>query len=430
MAFDRGAWGAWHKPGQAMAEEVDIAVVGGGAAGFFGALAAAEAAPGCRIVILEKARGVLAKVRISGGGRCNVTHACYEPAELVRHYPRGRRELLGPFHAFGPRETVAWFAERGVRLKTEADGRMFPTTDRSASVIDALTRAAQAAGVAVRTREGLCGLAPVAGGFALELGGGRRLRARRVLLATGGLKPGPLMGLLEGLGHRIAPLAPSLFTFNAEDARIAGLAGVSVDPVATAVPQARKLSSGGPLLITHWGLSGPAVLKLSAWGARELHGLGYRFGCRVNWLPGHTAAGAGEALRGEKAGQARRRVRGAACFGLPGRLWDRLGEAAGIPPERTWSHLTRGELDALAGQLTASEFAVDGKSTNKEEFVTCGGVRLKEVAFRTLESRLVPGLHFAGEVLDIDAVTGGFNFQAAWTTGRLAGLAMAASLGS
>ncbi|HTX67033.1 MAG TPA: NAD(P)/FAD-dependent oxidoreductase [Opitutaceae bacterium] len=398
-----------------------IVVAGGGAAGFFAALAAAEQNPAARITICEATARPLAKVRISGGGRCNVTHACFEPEELVRHYPRGGAELRGPLHRWGPRETVAWFAAHGVPLKTEADGRMFPVTDDSATVVDCLRGAAERAGIAVQTGGGVRAARP---GFTVELATGGTLACDRLLLATGGTQGSGGLAIAAGFGHEIVPPVPSLFTFHVADPRLAGLAGVSVADAAVGVAGTR-LRERGPVLITHDGLSGPAILRLSAWGARELHERGYRFGLTVSWtgaLSGlEVAAGLGRGGREHP----RKQVASWNPFGLPQRLWERLAAAAGVPPERAWSGVSRAGAAALARELAAGEFAIDGKSLFKEEFVTCGGVRRREVDFRTMESRLQPGLHFAGEVLDIDGLTGGFNLQSAWTTGRLAGRAMA-----
>jgi len=407
-----------------------IAVVGGGAAGFFGAIAAAEAAgPAARVTLLEATAHPLAKVRVSGGGRCNVTHACFDPRELGRRYPRGGRELVGAFSRFQPRDTVAWFAARGVPLKTEADGRMFPVTDDSATIVDCLQDAARRAGVTVRTSCGVTAAvrpaAPAGDGFRLTLTTGETLACDRLLLATGGNRSNAGFAIAAALGHAIAPPVPSLFTFHITDPRLAGLSGVAVEATATAIP-GTPLREHGPLLVTHWGVSGPAVLKLSAWGARLLHERDYRFPLRVNWAPAFNRETAAAALARARAEQPRKQLATWSPFPLPLRLWERLIGAAGLDPAATWAGLGNAALRALAAQVVEAEFSVTGKSLFKEEFVTCGGVRLAEVDFKTLGSRLVPGLHFAGEVLDVDGITGGFNFQAAWTTGWLAGRALAA----
>jgi len=405
-----------------------IVVVGGGAAGFFAAIAAAEA--GAAVTVLEQTGRFLDKVRISGGGRCNVTHAGLEPREFATRYPRGGAALLGPFSKFSAGDTVAWFAARGVALKTEADGRMFPITDSSQTIVDCLMVAAQKAGVSLRLN---CAVESVVknttGEFELALAGGEKICADRLLLATGGCRAAAAGELAISLGHTLAAPVPSLFTFQIESPWLRSLAGVSLSPVEISVPVA-KLRERGPLLVTHWGLSGPAVLKLSAWGARSLHDLHYQFPLLVNWLP---AANAEKLLREF---QARRETSGAKLvvnvpvFPLTARLWEQLVLAAGIARDARWAALPRAQAHALAQQILNSEFLVTGKSLNKDEFVTCGGVKLAEVNFKTMASKLCPGLFFAGELLDIDGVTGGFNFQAAWTTGFIAGQAMAAGTGS
>lgn len=423
-----------------MSETLRILVVGGGAAGFFAAIHAAEAAPHARVCLYEATAHPLAKVRVSGGGRCNVTNACTEPRELVKRYPRGGRELLGPFTRFGPRETVAWFAARGVTLKTEADGRMFPDTDDSATIVATLRTAADAAGVKLFTSMGVRTITrggqnaechpmgdiagPAARAFDVTFTDDSAASFDRVLLATGGNKGSAGLFIAAELGHTIEPPVPSLFTFHIADPRLVGLEGLSTPNAATSVP-GTKLADRGPVLVTHWGLSGPGILRLSAWGARELAARDYRFPLVVSWT-GDTPARALEALLAWKNANPRKQISTLNPFALPARLWDRLVAAVpGLAPEAQWAGVSKEHLQKLAGQITASEFAVEGKSLNKEEFVTCGGVRLREIDFKTMESRIVPGLYFAGEVLDIDGVTGGFNFQAAWTGGWLAGRAMA-----
>jgi hypothetical protein len=412
-----------------MADPFRVVVVGGGAAGFFGAIACAEKlGPTGEVTLYEATAHPLAKVRVSGGGRCNVTHACFEPRELVKRYPRGARELLGAFHRWQPRDTVAWFAERGVELKTEEDGRMFPTTDNSATIVECLMRAAEKAGVRLVTSRGVRTIESVAGGFWLTLTDSANLRCERVLLATGGNRSSAGFVIAEKLGHTIEPLVPSLFTFHIDDARLIGLSGVSVENAATSVP-GTKLRESGPLLITHWGLSGPAILKLSAWGARELAGRNYEFPLVVNFAPPHTRDTLARELAAVREKNPRKQIATWSPLPMPQRLWERLVASAGIAPTTPWTSIGNTALGTLTTQLTGAEFKVVGKSLFKEEFVTCGGVRLSEVDFRTMESRKCPGLHFAGEMLDIDGVTGGFNFQSAWTTGWLAGCAMAESVG-
>jgi predicted Rossmann fold flavoprotein len=409
-----------------MLDQTRVIVVGGGAAGFFGAIACAEKlGPRGTVTILEATAHPLAKVRVSGGGRCNATHACFEPRELVKRYPRGGRELLGAFHRWQPRDTVAWFAERGVELKTEADGRMFPVTDDSATIVDCLMRAATTAGVELRTAIGVRKVERTGErSFWLTLTDGSGVRAERVLIATGGNKSSAGLTIAAALGHAIEPPVPSLFTFHIDDARLVGISGVSVEQAAASVP-GTKLREGGPLLVTHWGLSGPAILKLSAWGARELAERNYEFPLMVNFVPPHTRESLTRELAAVREKNPRKQIGTWSPVSVPQRLWEKLVAGAGLAPTTVWTGVSNAALGALAAQLTGAEFKVVGKSMFKEEFVTCGGVRLSEVDFKTMESRVCPGLHFAGEVLDIDGVTGGFNFQAAWTTGFLAGQGIA-----
>lgn len=407
-----------------------VVIVGGGAAGFFAAITCAEklGAAG-EVTLVEATAHPLAKVRVSGGGRCNVTHACFEPRELVKRYPRGGRELLGAFHRWQPRDTVEWFAARGVALKTEADGRMFPVTDDSATIADCLLRAAEAAGVRLVMPVGLrkaerVGREGGAPDFWLTFTDDTTLRCDRLLLATGGNKSSAGLTVAQALGHSIVPPVPSLFTFHIDDKRLIGLSGVSLENAGAAV-RGTKLRETGPLLITHWGLSGPAILKLSAWGARDLAAVNYEFPLVVNFAEPHTRDSLLRELTAVREKNPRKQITTWSPLAMPQRLWERLVTSAGIAATAPWAQVGNAALATLCTQLTAAEFQVVGKSTFKEEFVTCGGVSLAEVDFKTMESRLCPGLHFAGELLDIDGVTGGFNFQAAWTTGWLAGQAMA-----
>ena len=425
-----------------------IIVVGGGAAGFFAAIAAAE--EGARVAILERGARFLDKVRISGGGRCNVTNACFDSRNFATRYPRGEKALLAPFQKFSARDTVAWFETRGVKLKTEADGRMFPVTDSSETIVDCLLNAAKAAGVELRLN---CGVERVArrggGGFEVELerrsptwrepvslpapqhagsetgAPDETLACDRILLATGGCRAAAAGQLAVSLGHALEPPVPSLFTFRIESPWLRTLAGISVGVVGVFVPAAR-LRERGPLLVTHWGLSGPAILRLSAWGARALHKLDYRFPLFVNWLPESRPEKIVREFQARRVASGARLVVNVPLAPLPSRLWEQLVLASGIARDTRWSALTRSQTHALTQQLQRTEFSVTGKSLNQDEFVTCGGVRLGGVNFKTMESKVCPGLFFAGELLDIDGVTGGFNFQAAWTTGWLAGRAMAA----
>ena len=401
-----------------------ILIIGGGPAGYFAAIAARAGQSGMPVVLLEKHSQVLRKVRVSGGGRCNVTHRPLPPRELARFYPRGGKELIGPFSRFGSAETVQWFAERGVRLKTEDDGRLFPVTDDSATIVGALQDAARAAGVEVRTRCGVAALEKADSGFRAVLDDGSVLEASRVLIATGGATSGggkDGFALTAGLGHTVEAPVPSLFTFKIADPLLEGLSGLATEAV---VKAGKKLQETGPVLVTHWGLSGPAVLRLSAWGARELAALDYRFTLRVDWCPALERNQLDGLLTVWAEEHGRKQVAQRPEIGVPRRLWEALLARLEIPRERRWAELGKKNRQRLLEKLKNTELAVDGKSLNKEEFVTCGGVSLKEVDFKTMESKVVPGLYFAGEVLDIDGVTGGFNFQGCWTTGWLAGEGM------
>jgi predicted Rossmann fold flavoprotein len=403
-----------------------VAIVGGGAAGFFAAITCAQnVRSGVEILLFERSAHFLSKVRVSGGGRCNVTHACFEIRALASHYPRGERALIAPFHRFQPKDTLEWFERRGVRLKTEEDGRIFPTTDSSQTIIDCLIGEATAAGVQLRAN---CGVARVGkkreGNFELGLSTGETLVCDRLLIATGGCRtsgPGELAASLE---HSLQPPVPSLFTFHIASEWLRGLAGVTVENVEASI-FGTKLNETGPLLVTHWGVSGPVILRLSAWGARVLHEQGYKFTLSIKWLAGQTLKSIVAELRAKREAESGHRVLATPIRPIPARLWEQLALVAGLDPQTRWNNLTREAQRRLAETLWKTDFQVIGKSPNKAEFVTCGGIRLKDVNFRTMESRLCPGLYFAGEQLDIDGITGGFNFQAAWTTGWIAGLAMA-----
>jgi predicted Rossmann fold flavoprotein len=402
-----------------------VIVVGGGAAGFFAAITCAETAPGTEVIVLEKGPQFLGKVRISGGGRCNVTHSCFDARELTMRFPRGERALVAPFKTFQTSDTVTWFESRGVKLKTESDGRMFPVTDESQTIIDCLLHAARAAKIKLLlNRRVERATRRAEGGFELTLSNGEKLAADRLLLATGGCR-GPAAGQLAvSLGHTLEPPVPSLFTFHIETPWLRDLAGISIASVEASVPGA-QLRERGALLVTHWGLSGPVILRLSAWGARTLHGLKYRFPLQLNWLPHLDAELIASELHSRRERQPARLIVNTPLPPLPARLWEQLVLAAGIARDTRWAALSRASRHSLVQQLIRTEFLVTGKSLNKDEFVTCGGVRLDEVNFNTMESRICSGLYFAGELLDIDGLTGGFNFQAAWTTGWIAGNAMA-----
>ena len=411
-------------------QNFQVIVIGGGAAGFFGAIACATSHRYAQVTILEAGVKPLTKVRISGGGRCNVTHHCFEPGQLVQNYPRGGRALLGAFTRFNPQNTVAWFQGRGVRLKTESDGRMFPVTDDSSTIANCLTAAAREAGVKLRTKARVKAVSQIKTpqkGFAVKLNTGEILQGDRLLLATGGNPLGYLFA--KELGHKVIPTIPSLFTFNLKDPRLQDLAGVSVDKVKVRLlhqdkKNKQQLEQTGALLITHWGISGPAVLKLSAWGARILQENNYRLPLEINWLPDLNSEIIRQTLLASKSQTPRRQIAVYCPFTLPKRLWQRLVSIAGVGEQLRWAQLSKQALNKLVQELGKGEYEIRGKGVFKDEFVTCGGVSLKEVNFKTMESRICPGLHFAGEILDIDGVTGGFNFQSAWTTGWLAGKGM------
>ncbi len=407
---------------------LNVVVIGGGAAGFFGAIACAESHPYARVTLLEAARKPLTKVEISGGGRCNVTHACFDPSLLVQHYPRGSKALRGAFTRFQAKDTIAWFECRGVQLTTEADGRMFPVTDDSATIVNCLMQSAIDAGVQLRVGAAVKSVMRSGTTFQVQLKSGEVLEADRLLLATGSSPVG--YAIAQSLGHSITPPVPSLFTFTIRDSRLQNLAGVSVNSVHLRLQIGEKtcLEQTGPLLITHWGLSGPAVLKLSAWGARDLHDSHYQATLIINWLPQYNPETLRQDLLKVKSQLAKRTIAASCPVPIPRRLWERLIEQVGIGESSSgpvrWAELSNKTLNALIQELTRGQYQVSGKGAFKEEFVTCGGVNLKEVDFKTMESRCCPGLYFAGEILDIDGVTGGFNFQSAWTTGWLAGQAM------
>jgi len=401
-----------------------IVVVGGGAAGFFAAIVCAEGAPGAEVILLEKTAQFLSKVRISGGGRCNVTHACFDPRELSGYYPRGGAALVGPFHTFQPRDTVEWFESRGVKLKTEADGRMFPITDSSQTIIDCLMGAAKITGVQLLSNRAPNAVRRIDGsGFELSFPDRSTLCCESLMLATGGCRVPAAGQLAVSLGHTLEPPVPSLFTFHISAPWLRELAGISVPSAEVLIPGLSRREVG-PLLITHSGLSGPVILRLSAWCARALHQQNYQAPLRINWLPKLDPQSLTRQLETCRATQPARLIVNTPVPPIASRLWQNLVLAAGIPRETRWAELSHSARHRLIQQLEMTELQVVGKTLNQDEFVTCGGVRLSEVNFRTMESRVCPRLYFGGELLDIDGLTGGFNFQAAWTTGWLAGQAM------
>ena len=390
----------------------DIIIIGGGAAGFFTAINIVEKNSKLKVAILERGKNVLEKVRISGGGRCNVTHACFVPNDLVKFYPRGEKELKGPFHQFCSGDTIEWFEKHGVELKIEDDGRMFPVSNSSQTIIDCFLKATQKLKIDILTGHSVQEL--YQGNDYWKITTNQEVfSCQKVIMATGS---NPKMWeLLQNLGHSIIEPVPSLFTFNIKDARIKDLMGLST--LASVKVKKSKLQASGPLLITHWGMSGPGILRLSAWGARELADKKYQFAIQVNWLNETDFEEAVDLLKNIKEENSKKLVSKYAHFDLPKRLWENLVKAAGISEETKWGDVNKKQLNTLAEQLTNGEFQVNGKSTFKEEFVTAGGIDLKEVNFKTMQSKILPNLFFAGEILNIDAITGGFNFQNAWTGG-------------
>ncbi|MDQ8187272.1 NAD(P)/FAD-dependent oxidoreductase [Pelagicoccus sp. SDUM812002] len=412
-----------------------VAIIGAGAAGYFAAITMAEADPEAQVQIYEVSRRTLTKVSISGGGRCNVTHHCFDPKELVTYYPRGGKELRGAFHKWQPRDTVDWFQSRGVSLKTEADGRMFPTTDDSQTIITCLTETAAKAGVQLHLRTGVSAIkiqsnetaAERTSKFQITLTNGETTTASHVIIATGGGQKNAGHALATSVGHTITDLAPSLFTFHIKHPLLEDLQGLSLPEVQVSFPPA-KLQQSGPIVFTHWGLSGPGILKLSAWGARVFSELNYQCELSVNWYGGAKPDEIRSALEHSKQQNARKALVSLNPFDFPRRFWERMLAYVSISPDTQWAQLPKKNLNQLVESIANTRLQTNGKSMNKEEFVTCGGVKLKEVDFKTMQSRIVPNLYFAGEVLDIDGVTGGFNFQAAWTTSKLAAQAISADI--
>lgn len=404
--------------------DVDIAVIGGGAAGFFAAIHAAAGSD--RVVILEKTNKLLTKVKVSGGGRCNVTHNCDHPSQLIQHYPRGGRSLRKAFNLFGAVETRKWFEERGVALKAEEDGRIFPTSDDSQSIIDCLTNEAQNRHVDIWLRCEVVKLEPEQGGFLLKLRDGRELKAAKVIVTTGGHNKAAAYKWLEEIGLQVAESIPSLFTFNVPDSDLKDLKGLVVHHGSVQVPGS-KWKQEGPLLITHWGFSAPAVIKLSAWAAIDFFKQSYQFPILINWTSLEE-----QDLRAElsafSSAHPKKLVSSNQLFDVPSRLWQRLCEKADISEDQRYLDLPKKKFNRLVEMLIRSPYQVNGKTTFKEEFVTCGGVELAEVNLKTFEAKSLPGLYLAGEVLNADGLTGGFNFQHAWTSGYLAGTSAAKSI--
>ena len=395
-----------------MNSNYDILIIGGGAAGFFTAINIVEKNPNYKVAILERGKSVLEKVRISGGGRCNVTHACFVPNDLVKFYPRGEKELRGPFHQFCSGDTIEWFEKHGVELKIEDDGRMFPVSDSSQTIIDCFVNATQKLKIDVLTSQSVQTIFKGNDYWKVETTN-QTFSCQKLVMATGSNPK--IWELLSGLEHTIVSPVPSLFTFNIKDKRIKDLMGISA--LASVKVKNSKLSASGPLLITHWGMSGPGILRLSAWGAIELYDKKYQFAIEVNWLNDLSFEEVEEQLKDLKLEHSKKVVCKKSPFDLPNRLWESLVLASEISTDAKWADLTKKQLQNLTLQLTKGEFQVNGKSTFKEEFVTAGGIDLKEINFKTMESKLHPNLYFAGEIVNIDAITGGFNFQNAWTGG-------------
>jgi len=395
----------------------NIIIAGGGAAGFFAAVNIAEKLPECSVTILEKSGSLLGKVKISGGGRCNVTNSISDPKKLVEFYPRGNKELLSAFYRFSTNNTAEWFEKRKVKLKTEADGRVFPATDSSQTIVDCLINSAEKAGVNIITGVNIKNIFPSEqdGRWIIECGDKNFLAD--VLVAASGNNE-QMWKLLQNAGHKIEKPVPSLFTFNVNDSRIKNIPGISLKDVEVKI-EGSKISAAGDILITHKGLSGPAILRLSAWGARELYKKDYRFNLIINWINKKTED-VKTLLAEHRESNLNKIILTNPLFNVPLRLWEKLALHSCCDEKMKWQGASKAVLARLAEELTAGCYNAAGKSTNKEEFVTCGGVSLKEVDFKTMQSKLFNNLYFAGEVLNIDAVTGGFNFQAAWTTAWIA----------
>ena len=400
-----------------------LIVIGGGAAGFFCAVNAARLNPSLSVLILEKNNKLLSKVKVSGGGRCNTTHACFEIDDLVRKYPRGQQFLKKSFHWFNTKDTIEWFMQRGVELKTEADGRMFPISNDSQTIINCLLKEATEFPVQIQMQTDVIDIKKTEEGFQLTAANGKIFVCTKLCIACGGFPKSTMFDWLIGLGHSIETPVPSLFTFNMPSNPITALMGVAVENAIVKIA-GTKLVEQGPLLITHWGMSGPAILKLSAWGARQLAEMHYRFTLAVNWLPAYTEQTLREEWHTIRNQYAAQKMGNKNPFSLPIRLWNYLLAESGISMEKRWADLPSKDQNKLIQILTGNIFQVHGKTTFKEEFVTCGGIKLNEIDPNTMMSKKVDHLYFAGEVMDVDGVTGGFNFQHAWTSGWIAANAM------
>lgn len=405
-----------------------LIVIGGGAAGFFCAVNAARLNPSLQVTLIEKSNKLLSKVKVSGGGRCNVTHSCFDISNMSTRYPRGRNFVKKAFHQFFTADTIQWFEERGVKLKTEKDGRLFPVTDSSQTIIDCLLREADKYGVKIELKKEVEKIVPivigtVAAGYDLHFAAHEKIKTDYLCLACGGFPKSSQFNWIKELGHTIEEPVPSLFTFNMPRHPLTKLMGVSVESARVKITGI-KLEEQGPLLITHWGLSGPVVLRLSAWGARDLAAAQWNFKIMVNWIPDYNEQQFAEqlkTLRVEKAGQL---IENKNPFGLPNRLWEFLLAYSGVKQGTRWADLLAATQNKLVKNVCSCEFEIKGKTTFKEEFVTAGGIKLSEIDPNTMMSRKHPGLFFAGEIMDVDGITGGFNFQHAWTSGFVAAKAL------
>ncbi|HRH64494.1 MAG TPA: NAD(P)/FAD-dependent oxidoreductase [Bacteroidia bacterium] len=402
-----------------MNKQTTIVVIGAGAAGYFAAINAAQNFQDKRVILLEKSNKVLSKVKVSGGGRCNVTHACFDIQQFAKNYPRGAKQLLQAFHQFSASDTVQWFKQKGIELKAETDGRMFPQSNTSQSIIDCFTQAASLAKVQLRLQARISSILHKDHVFEITFDTNEKIIAHKLILASGGINNLRDHDWLVKLGHTLIPPLPSLFTFNTPNSPITQLMGVSV-PSANISIKGSKLSQQGPILITHWGFSGPAVLKLSAWGAKELAEKNYEFDFSINWMPRFHNDAMVQEIQLIKNRQAKQQLGTRPWPEFPKRLWEFLLEKANIDAQSKWADLSKKQGNKLAELLCNDTYQAKGKTTFKEEFVTCGGVSLNDIDFNTMQSKMCPNLYFAGEILDVDGVTGGFNFQAAWTTAWIA----------
>lgn len=397
----------------------DIIIAGAGAAGFFAGISALEMRAGSRVLILEKSNKILSKVLVSGGGRCNVTNVCAEPAELVKNYPRGGRSLLNVFYSFGQKETVEWFRQHGVQLKAEEDGRMFPRSDSSETIAACLRETYVKLGGELQLQKDVTAFRHEDGLFSVSLRSGDTYRTARLIIASGGAPKTAMLDWIKEHGHEIRPSVPSLFTFNLPQDPICSLMGISVENAEIKIRDS-KFRFSGPLLITHWGLSGPAILKLSAFAAEWIYEKNYSFSVEINWLHSKNRNTVSEELSKLFKNFRDKKVRNLKPAEIPGRLWEYFLNKCGVDPEKNGAEISSKELESIIKTLFADVYQVNGKTTFKEEFVTAGGVSLRGVDMRSMESKHIPGLFFCGEVLDVDGITGGFNFQAAWSTARAA----------